>query len=62
MNTIYSLIQPNHFRAVADVFVLWGLFSATEQLRGELHKSEVVKAQKYITEYNQNPQNNGNSA
>ena len=40
--------------------------SATEQLKGELHKSEVllkastllvVKAKKYISEHNQNAQN-----
>ena len=33
----------NRFRAVADAFrPLKGLSSATEQLRGELHKSEVL--------------------
>ena len=39
MNTMSAVSLPNHLRAVADAF---RLISATKQLRGELHKSEVL--------------------
>ena len=41
MNTVCAVSLLNHLRAVADTF-FQGLISATEQMRGELHKSEVL--------------------
>ena len=41
MNTMCALSLANHLRTGQTCFVLPGLISATEQLRGELHKSEV---------------------
>ena len=42
MNTMCAVSLANHLRAVANAFRPLRLISATEQLRGELHKSEVL--------------------
>ena len=42
MNTMYAVSLFNHLRVVADAFFPLRLISATEHLRGDLHKNEVV--------------------
>ena len=42
MNTMCAVSLAYHLRAVVDMFHPLRLISATEQPRGELHKSEIL--------------------